>query len=294
MPVGELFALLTSLLWSATAICFAEATKRIGTFQLNINRLTLAALFLAATILLFGIEYRITQTQIIYLGISGLVGLVFGDTFLFKAYQKIGPRNTMVLMSLAPGIAALFGYILFDEVISLLGISGMMITLSGVAIVVYGKNTKVAETKIEPIGILFAVLGAVGQAGGLILAKMAFAISPVNGFTATFFRIITSVIALYIMGRTMGRLKNPFRLFKKNIPALQFTLAGTVMGPFLGITCSLIAISYAKIGIASTLMSISPVTMLPLVHYYYKEEIPLKGVIGAIVAVIGVAILVLR
>lgn len=294
MPVGEIFGVITALLWSATAICFAEASKKIGTFQLNINRLTLASVFLTITIISAGIEYAILPEQIFYLALSGLVGLVFGDTYLFKAYQKIGPRNTMVFMSLSPGIAALFGYILFEEVISMVGIAGMIITIAGVLIVVYEKDNNGNRTVLSPQGILYAFLGAVGQAGGLILAKQAFSYAPVNGFTATFFRIITAVITLYIMGLSTGRLKNPIPMFKENISALKFTVAGTVMGPFLGITCSLIAISYAKIGIASTLMSITPVTMLPLVHYFYKEPIPTKGIWGAIVAVIGVAVLVLR
>ncbi len=294
MPVGEIFGIATALLWSATAICFTEASKKIGTFQLNINRLSLAAVFLTLTILLAGIDYKISAEQILFLALSGLVGLVFGDTYLFKAYQTIGARNTQVLMTLAPAIAAVFGYILFYETISLLGISGMVITIAGVMIVVYQKDANGKRTMHSPRGIWYAFLGAVGQAGGLILAKQAFSYSPVNGFTATFFRIISAVAALYIMGWSTGRLKNPVPMFRENHSALKFTIAGTIMGPFLGITCSLIAISYAKIGIASTLMSISPVTMLPLVSYYYKEPIPAKGIAGAVVAVIGVAVLVLR
>lgn len=294
MPVGELFALLTALLWSGTALCFAEASRRIGTFQLNIYRLLFATIFLSLTILIGGLNFHLTSEQILFLAASGVTGLVFGDTFLFKAYQEIGPRNAMLVMSLSPGMAAIMGYLLFGETISLIGITGIVITLGGVAFVVYGRNPASGKEYISAGGLWFAFLGAVGQAGGLILAKFAFNISEINGFVATFYRIIFSVVLLFLAGVATKRYKNPISLFKANVTAFKFTMIGTVMGPFLGITSSLIAISTAKVGIASTLMSIVPVTMLPLVHYFYKEKIPAKGIIGAVIAVAGVAILVLR
>lgn len=294
MPIGELFALLTALLWSGTALCFAEASRRIGTFQLNIYRLLFATIFLCLTIVIGGLNYTLTSEQIFFLAASGVTGLVFGDTFLFKAYQEIGPRNSMLVMSLSPGMAAIMSYFLFGETISFMGITGIVITLVGVAFVVYGRNPATGKEYISASGLWFAFLGAIGQAGGLILAKFAFNISDINGFVATFYRIIFSVSLLFLMGVATKRYKNPIPLFKENVTAFKFTLAGTIMGPFLGITASLIAISTAKIGIASTLMSIVPVTMLPLVHYFYKEKIPAKGIIGAVIAVAGVAILVLR
>ncbi|MCC6548905.1 MAG: DMT family transporter [Ignavibacteriaceae bacterium] len=294
MPVGELFALLTALLWSGTALCFAEASRRIGTYQLNINRLLIATIFLSITILIGGLNFHLTSEQVLYLAASGIVGLVFGDTFLFKAYQEVGPRNAMLVMSLSPGMAAIMSYFLFGETISAIGITGIVVTLGGVAYVVYGRNPASSKEHISANGLWLSLLGALGQAGGLVLAKMAFNISDINGFVATFYRIFFSVIILFIMGVTTRIYKNPVTLFREQVTAFKFTLAGAIMGPFLGITASLIAISTAKVGIASTLMSIVPVTMLPLVYIFYKEKIPVKGIIGAVIAVAGVAILVLR
>ncbi|MBV6510791.1 MAG: hypothetical protein FMNOHCHN_00268 [Ignavibacteriaceae bacterium] len=293
MPVGELFALLTALLWSGTALCFAEASRRIGTYQLNINRLLIATVFLSITIVIGGLNFQLSTEQVLYLAASGIVGLVFGDTFLFKAYQEIGPRNAMLVMSLSPGMAAIMSYFLFGETISAIGIAGIVVTLGGVAFVVYGRNPATKE-HISASGLWFSLLSALGQAGGLVLAKMAFNVSDINGFVATFYRIFFSVIILFIMGVTTRIYKNPVTLFREHVTAFKFTLAGAIMGPFLGITASLIAISTAKVGIASTLMSIVPVTMLPLVYIFYKEKIPAKGIIGAVIAVAGVAILVLR
>ncbi len=92
----------------------------------------------------------------------------------------------------------------------------------------------------------------------------------------------------------LKRFKNPVRVYKNDRKALVSTLVGTILGPYLGITFSLIAIANTKVGIASTLMSLVPVIMLPLVKFYYKEDLSWRAISGAFFAVSGVAILFLR
>ena len=293
--IGELAALLTALLWSATSLLFSEAANRIGSLQLNINRLIFATLLLASTIILFGIDYRLSQDQFFYLGLSGIIGLVIGDSFLFKSYLYIGPRIAMLLMALSPGMASLLSYFFLGEIISPLGIIGMGITILGIAVVVLEKKEGVtSKYKITPYGIFLGTMGALGQAAGLILAKMAFNLGEINGFVATFIRIFSSVIIFFPIVLIFRKYKNPIQLYKKDLKSLGFTFAGSVVGPFLGITFSLIAVSHTKVGIASTLMSTMPIIMLPMMHYIYHEKVSLRGYFGAIVAVAGIAILFLH
>ena len=86
---------------------------------------------------------------------------------------------------------------------------------------------------------------------------------------------------------------NPFKLFLQDKKSLGLVLLGAVIGPYLGITLSFIAIIYTHVGIASTLMSTMPIIMLPLSKIIYKEKLSMKAVFGAFIAVIGVAILFL-
>ena len=141
--------------------------------------------------------------------------------------------------------------------------------------------------------MLYGVFGALGQASGLILAKSAFQLGEVNGFVAAFIRLVAAVIIIFPIVILLKRFKNPFTIFKNDLTALKATVTGTILGPVLGITSSLIAISYAKIGIASTLMSTMPIIMLPIVKFYYKETLGWRAIAGAFVAVVGVAILLL-
>jgi drug/metabolite transporter (DMT)-like permease len=296
MPyVGEISALLTACLWSVTSFLFAFAAERVGSVQVNINRIILAAVILFLIIEIAGIDYNLSLRQIYYLIISGIAGLVLGDSFLFKAFQLIGARLGMVLMSLVPAISAILAWVFLDEIITSLGMVGMFITIFGVLLVVTDKShTSSVKGNVSKIGILFGFLGAAGQAGGLVLAKFAFDEGYVNGFVASFTRLSSAGLIIFIIGILLRRYKNPVELFKNDIPALKATVAATVLAPVLGITLSLVAIEFTKVGIASTLMALVPIVMLPISRYYFKEKLSFQAISGAFIAVGGVVILFLR
>ncbi len=294
--IGEISALITAFLWSITSLLFASAVTRIGSVQLNVSRQFIALILLFSVIILSGFEYRIHTMQYFYLALSGIVGLTFGDTFLFLAYREIGARVSMLIMSLSPAIAALLAYLFLKESINLIGISGIVTTLTGIAIVIHEKDNK-SNNQINYNGLIFALLASIGQGIGLVLAKEAFNLSNgenINGFVATAIRLGSSLLILFPIALLTRKFKNPLNVFKKDLNALWFTLGGSIAGPFLGITFSLIAVSHTKVGIASTIMSLPPVIMLPLVRYFYNEKISVRAIVGAFVAVAGVVILFLR
>lgn len=295
MPyLGELSALVTAFLWSGTSFAFTNAVKRIGSLQLNVNRIILAIIFLFFIIIIANLSYELSYEQIYYLGLSGFVGLVLGDSFLFKSFQLIGARLGMLLMALVPVFSSILALVFLDENLSLLSVTGMIITLSGISIVIM-ERSKDSESiiKTNKLGVLFGVLGALGQASGLVLAKFAFEAGSINEFVATFIRLLSAAVIIFPLALIFRRYKNPVKVYTKDTKALWATLVGTVLGPVLGITGSLIAIANAQIGIASTLMSTMPIIMLPIVRYYYKEKLTWRAIVGALVAVVGVAILFL-
>jgi drug/metabolite transporter (DMT)-like permease len=291
--LGELSALLTAVLWSGTSIAFSSAAEKIGSLQLNINRMILASVFLISTILIMGYNFDLSNSQFTNLIISGIIGLVIGDTFLFKSFQMIGARISMLLMALSPAMSAILAFIFLDERIAPLGIIGILITISGIALVVLERNSNSKYT-ITKLGIFYGILGAMGQAGGLIFAKFAFEEGHITGFVATFIRVFSSVIIFLPIMLLLKKYKNPYKLFNTNKSALGVTLIGTILGPFLGITFSLIAVENTKVGIAATLMSMMPIIMLPMVRYIYKEKLSWRAVTGALLAVAGVSLIFLR
>ncbi len=291
--LGELSALLAAISWSVSSMAFASATKRVGSFQVNIARLVLAATYALLIVLLLQLDVHLSSTQFFKLALSGAVGLVLGDIFLFKAFRDIGARLTMLVMSLVPAIAAFLAYATLGEQLTITGMLGIIITLLGISIVVLQPQANGStESSTSSAGLFYAVLAAIGQGSGLVLAKLAFRESPVNGFVATTVRILASLIILLPFTLATGR--NPYGAFSRDKKAFLLTVLGSLFGPFLGITFSLIAVAHTNVGIAATIMGIVPVLMLPLVKLVHREVLSWRAVLGAIVAVNGVAILFLR
>jgi drug/metabolite transporter (DMT)-like permease len=262
--------------------------------HVNITRLILAALYLLATVILFNLNLSLSFSQYLYLAVSGFIGLVFGDTFLFRSFQQIGARLSMLIMSSAPAISAILAYFVLGELLSPWGILGIAITISGITLVVLERpDTSSSKYKITPLGLWYGFLGAVGQGTGLIFARMAFNVGEINGFVATFIRILSSVIVLVPLVLFTDRYKDPVGVFKADPRAFGLTVTGSILGPFFGITFSLIAVAHAKVGIAATIMATVPILMLPLVHFLYKESLSWKSITGAFLAVAGVGLLFL-
>lgn len=293
MPfLGELSALLTACFWSGSAMVFASATTRVGWYQVNITRLILATGYLTFLTIILRLNTNLSGSQVLDLSLSGIVGLSLGDSFLFKAYQEIGARVTMLVMSLAPAIAALIAYIALDETLSAAGIAGIAITVIGVSAVVLDRGS--GRVLVTTSGLLFALLAAVGQGGGLVLAKAAFRDGDLNGFVAAAVRIVASLAVLLPLGLLTKRFSNPMRMIHEDPRSFRLIALGSILGPFLGISFSLIAVQHTKVGVAAAIMAIVPILMLPLVRFVYKEHLTWKAIAGAFVAVAGVAVLFLR
>jgi drug/metabolite transporter (DMT)-like permease len=296
MPyAGELSALATAVMWTGSALAFAAATTRVGSVYVNVIRLVAAVILLFLTIILCGISHNISFVQVIFLSLSGLVGFVFGDTFLFKSYEYNDARIGSLIMSAAPAMTALMAFLFLKETLSFTGILGMTITLAGIALVVLErKESSMHHVPISMEGVFYAFLGAMGQAGGMILAKGAFEHGPINGFVATFIRAFVATLVLAPMNYFAGRFTKPREIFSSDRKALRFTLLGSFLGPYLGVTFSLIAISLTDVAIAATIIALVPILMLPMVWILFREKLSWRAIVGACVAVAGVGILFLR
>lgn len=293
---GELAALTTAVLWSLTAVFFSYSGRRIGSAVVNRSRLLFAFLFLTiAHLLLEGslFPYGAEPFRWFWFAVSSLLGLVLGDTFLFQAYVLIGPRLSMLMMATVPIYSAIFGLILFQEQISTVEAVGILLAVAGIGWVVTEKQNgqTAVQNKQYRKGILFALAGALGQVANLITARYGL----VGGFptvSATIIRIFVAILILWGVAAISGQVRHTFTMWRDR-QAFNAMVAGSFVGPFLGIWFSLIAIQYARLGIASTLMALPPVLLIPIEYLAYGRRVSRRGIVGTVVAITGVALLFL-
>ncbi len=290
--LGEFAALLTTFFWTITALSFESASHKIGSVAVNILRLVIGLVFLSVFTLIrrgFILPVDASAENWIWLSVSGLIGFVFGDLFLFKSYTMIGSRFSMLIMTLVPPITAFFSFIILGERLTLFHFFGMTLTFSGIAIAIFsraGKGEKLT-LKLAPRGILYAFGGAVGQALGLVLSK--FGMNDYDPFASTQIRIIAGIIGYTMLVTILARWGSVTKA-TKNKDGMLLTSLGAFFGPFLGVSFSLVAIKYTEAGIASTIMALVPVFIIVPAVILFKQKVTLAEIIGAIVSVAGVAL----
>ena len=293
--LGELAALGTAGCWTVTSMAFEAAGKRIGSLAVNLIRLVLALGFL--TIYCALVRGRALPSdadghQWLWLSVSGLVGFTVGDLCLFRALVLVGARVSMLIMSLVPPMTALIGWLLMGEVLGGLDWAGMAITVTGVGWVVLERKPAPAGTagRHVPAGVLLALAGAAGQAVGLVLSK--YGMGDYDPFAATQIRVTAGLAGFALLFGLIGWWPK-VAAGLRNRPAMVRTALGAFFGPFLGVSLSLLAIQHTETGVASTIMAIVPVLIIPPAVLIFHERINLRAILGAAMAVAGVALLFL-
>jgi drug/metabolite transporter (DMT)-like permease len=305
-------ALGTAFCWTITSLSFEAAGRRVGSLQVNLIRLILAfLLFTAYGTLVHGRPLPLDAGPHVWLwlSLSGLVGFVLGDLFLFQAFVDVGARTAMLIYSSVPPMTAVLGWLILDERLSSLQIVAMVLTVAGIVTVTTAKPANPPAAELSPPrsaapphaelrdtnthrlrGIWFAVLGALGQAGGLVLSR--YGAPTYDPFGATQIRTLAGTLGfglVFLVWRRWRRVAVALR----DRRAMRHVLRGAFFGPFLGVSVGLFAAQRAGTGVAATIIATVPVLLIPVSVFWLRERVTLREVTGAMVAVGGVALLFL-
>ena len=305
--IGELISLGVAVSWTVTAWFADKASRRVGAMVTNVLRLVLAVVLLGIILWIStGHPYPAYSDgrTWFWLGLSALVGYVFGDWCLFNSYINIGPRFGQLFMTLAPPMAAVAGWIMLGETLSWKSVLAMLVTLVGIGISIITRDSGKHQLKLDlPLkGILLGIGAGIGQGVGLVLSKIgmehyseaipACAPGGMEGmlpFASTMIRAIIGGLGFLILlsiqkglPRLRGAVKDPV--------TMMFATIITIFGPAVGVSLSLMAVRYAPAGIASTLMALTPVIIILPEVLINKKKIRLKELIGLAVSITGVAL----
>jgi drug/metabolite transporter (DMT)-like permease len=289
--LGEGAALLTSLCWSLNSVCFTVAGRRVGSASVNLGRLIMAWLAMVVVhLVVYGSLFPLQAggARLGWLGVSGLIGFALGDAVLFEAFVLLGARLTMLLMTLSPLFSALLAWVFLGQSLSLPKLLAMAITLGGIAWVVWGDGDSEAHPQLRR-GILLGIGGALGQSVGLLCSKYGLA----GGFppiSANLIRVTAGLVGLLLYFGVRGQIRTTLATLRDG-RATAFIGLGALTGPVLGVVLSLVAIAKAPLGVAATLMSLSPILLLPVSHFVFKEKVGGHAILGTLLALAGAAAL---
>jgi drug/metabolite transporter (DMT)-like permease len=297
--IGELAAVSAAFLWAVASVIYATLGCQVPALALNLGKGLIAIALLGITILAQGlIAPALIAPNSLLLLLSGAIGIGFGDTVYLEALHLLGVRQTLLLGTLAPPMAACLALFFLGEKPSSLAWLGMGVTLVGVVWVISERVTHDGRrpafghrpsSSQSAQGRLYALLAALAQAIGALLSRAALENTPVSPLWATLLRLLAGVIIVTGWGCLRQQIQGLWQVVQ--ITDLLIRLfAAALMGTYLGIWFQQVSLKYTATGIAQTLNATSPLFVLPIA-VLLGERVSHRAWLGATLAVLGVGLL---
>lgn len=292
MPLHELAALGAATCWATTGLIAADAVHALGAFNFNLVRQIFVTFLLTLIVTIAGTWSGQSPAVIATLAASGIVGIFIGDTLNFAAVGRLGPRRAGAVFALNAPFTALLGWLVLGEALPPSSVLGILVTASGVALAIMGRQRAGAH-RLESLrgtlltGAMFGLGAALGQAAGSLIARPVMA-AGIDPYLASLFRVGASGLVMGAMAMTPLAPARPGAVSGK---IMIMTAATAVIGLLIGMTLFLYALQGSKTGIVATLSATSPVIILPLLWLRTGQRPTALSFAGAVVAIIGLALI---
>jgi len=295
-------ALLTTLLFSLSAICGHRTATRLGGVEANFWRICGAFFFLAIWANTLGTGTGGAAFSIFIL--SGLAGIGLGDTAYFQALPRLGSRRTVLLTQcLTAPVAIVIEWLWLGTKLHVAQIFCIAVILGGVAVALApGDHLKIAPRRLW-LGILASAIAALGGALGAVLSRKAYAVAHAAGEhpdpgTTGYQRVIggavvLGVVFLIVKWRHLRRRGDDAQMVdsfsaREKLKLWPWVLANSIAGQTVGVSCMQWALENTPTGIVTAIIAMTPIVMLPLARIFEGEKITARPLAGGLIAVAGV------
>jgi drug/metabolite transporter (DMT)-like permease len=295
LQTGVLAALITTVLFSFSAIAGSRLSRLLGGAEANFLRIILATVLLGLYAHTRGAG--LSGQALPYFLISGVIGFGMGDLALYHAYPRIGSRLAMIMVHcLAAPLAAFVEWLWLGTGLTLFQVCCSLITLIGVAIALAPREHLHIPRKALLIGLTLGLIAALGQAFGSVISRKAYVVARlaqenIDGITAAYQRIWGGVF-FATLGYYLDRKRRlagdlpPFSVRMKR--AWKLLLVNATSGAALGVSFFQLALSKAPTGIVLPIIALTPLTIIPLAHRFENERPTARSLAGGVIAVAGV------
>jgi drug/metabolite transporter (DMT)-like permease len=294
---GELAALATALLWTFSTLAWTYAGRRIGALAVAFFRPVIAGAMLISYGYLVHGQCLPSDAPLrvwLLMSLSGVAGFVLCDLCLMKALLLIGPRLALLIFSLAPPISAIISWICIGDKLTCWRWGAMAVTLAGVVWVVLERpshDQHPHDRRHRGQGVVLALLAALGHSVGYVLSKEGMHYYD-DATGATLIRTIAALVSFVILV-TLWRRWPAMLAAVGHRQAMSVLALGAAVGPFAGVVLCMVALRLAPTGVVATIIATMPVLILPFTILLYHERVSLRAAGGAVIAVTGIAMLML-
>jgi len=279
-----------ALCWAVASLISADVTRKIGGLAFNRLRLFFVSLMLISYTFYLDTWNTINNDFLFVILLSGIIGIFLGDTLLFIALQKIGPRRNNILFSLAAPFTVILNIIFLNEIMSFVNLIGCIIVFFGVVVAIAYGNSRDKNHRWELVegnlylGVIFGIGAALCQAIGLVMMKPILNMGADPIASASLRTLISCIFLAFTFFLNYEIFNTKTSL---NLKIIGQSILSGFLGMALGMSLLLIALQHADAGIVATLSSTSPIMILFLI-WVVTKKIPTTGAwIGTVLAIIG-------
>ena len=281
---------MAALCWAVASLISADVTRKIGGLAFNRLRLFFVSIMLIGYTFYLDTWNTINHEFLFTILFSGIIGIFLGDTLLFIALQKIGPRRNNILFSLAAPFTVILNIIFLNEIMSTINLIGCIIVFCGVVVAIAYGNSKDKNHRWEVVegniylGVSLGIGAALCQAIGLIMMKPILTMGADPIASAAIRTAISFVFLAFTFFLNYKIFNTKTNL---NVKIVGQSILSGFLGMALGMSLLLIALKYADAGIVATLSSTSPIMILFLIWLLTKKIPTIGAWIGTVLAIIG-------
>lgn len=293
-------ASLTALLFAFSGVCAGRSTRLIGAMNAGILRLLVAFVFLSGYAYWWGQGHQ--GSGLAYFALSGAIGIGIGDTAVFQAIKRIGPRlSVMLAQCLAAPFGAAIEWGWLGTSLTATQICGIGVILCGSSLAIWPDKKMTIPSNVLLPGVLFGVLAALGQALGAVITRKANEVNlaahlEINGLTAAYQRMLGALLAsllLFMLAALFQRARSSGvpvarAAYKKAAP---WVILNALSGLTLGIACYQWALQHTATGIVLAIVATTPLLVMPMTFFMDNDRPSKRALMGAVIAVTGVLIL---
>jgi len=293
-------AILTTFCFAASAILARRSAGMLGSQSANLARQAVALVILGLWAHWFGQGVR--GPGLLMFIFSGILGFGLGDIALFEALPRIGAGLTVLIVQcLAVPIGAVTEWLWLGTRITPPQMVGAAVILAGVALAMAPERESAIPRGHRRAGLIFAIIGAFGQAWGAVVSRQGFLLDhhaglQMDGPSSAYQRLLGGIVCVALVAGVTGVITRwsqrkapqdrPWRL------AMPWILGNGVVGPVLGVTCYQWGLRDSPSAIVLSIVSTTPLAVMMLSFVFEKTRPNPRALIGSLLAVLGVVALV--
>jgi len=286
--MGVFAALGTALCWAIAARLFSGIGNAFSPLTMNFWKGLISIALLS--VVLIAVQPALFSTNaVIWLLVSGFIGIGIGDTCFFKALQSIGDSQAvLVAETLAPLFTALFAMAFIGEWITWQQWIGVAVVLFSVDMVIKARKRSATHV-FATSGYLYGVGAALCQAVGAVVSRDILGSGDVDAASAAFLRLVGGMVFVVpFIAVTKTRWLPVITKGKRVWPAF---VVATLLGTTAAIYLQMFAFAYAKAAVVQTLIATSALMSLG-VAFVLGEKATKATLLWSVIALVGVGILV--